>query len=56
MPSVIIYAGSVIRACVDFYLTKRGADITAVERAGSAIGAPGRSGGFSIVLVPGHTS
>jgi glycine/D-amino acid oxidase-like deaminating enzyme len=46
MPSVIIYGGSVIGACVDFYLAERGADITAVERAGSANGASGRSGGF----------
>jgi glycine/D-amino acid oxidase-like deaminating enzyme len=46
MPSVIIYAGSVIRTCVDFYLAERGADIIAVERGGSANGASGRSDGF----------
>jgi glycine/D-amino acid oxidase-like deaminating enzyme len=46
MPSVIIYGGSVIGACVDFYLAERGANVTAVKRAGSANGASGRSGGF----------
>ena len=43
---VVICGGGVIGACTAYYLTRRGIDVTVVERAGVAAAASGKAGGF----------
>jgi len=43
---VVICGGGVIGTCAAYYISKRGTDVTVVERAGVANGASGKSGGF----------
>ena len=43
---VVICGGGVIGACTAYFLSRRGAEVVVVERAGVANGASGKSGGF----------
>src|SRR5262245_24740252 len=43
---VVICGGGVIGACTAFFLSRRGIDVTVVERAGVAAAASGKAGGF----------
>ena len=46
MIKVLICGGGVIGTCTAYYLSRLGADVTVVERAGVANAASGKSGGF----------
>src|SRR5205085_5262613 len=43
---VVICGGGVIGACTAYFLSRRGIDVTVVERAEVAAAAPGKAGGF----------
>src|SRR5262247_4313939 len=43
---VVICGGGVIGACTAFFLSRRGIDVTVVERADVAAAASGKAGGF----------
>jgi glycine/D-amino acid oxidase-like deaminating enzyme len=43
---VVICGGGVIGACTAYFLSRRGIDVTVVERAGVAAAASGKAGGF----------
>src|ERR1700755_24338 len=43
---VVICGGGVIGACTAYFLSRRGIDVTVVERAGIAAAASGKAGGF----------
>jgi glycine/D-amino acid oxidase-like deaminating enzyme len=43
---VVICGGGVIGACTAYFLSRRGVDVTVVERAEVAVAASGKAGGF----------